>query len=565
MAAASTQPQQQQQQQQGCPATAATSTAAISKSAAVSPAASAGPSANNDDDATTLRAQAANEHDPDADAVHPLPMFRVMVLACALFCNTFMGTMLLPFLTFMVDDFHIAPKPENIGTYSGYLVSSFMIGQAIFSYPWGHWSDVWGRRPVLIAGLLLTGSSFLCFGFSISYWMALACRFVNGAVNGIVGVTMTYMSEITNEKNQGRGFAILGVSRAAGIIFGPIVGGFLCMPAKKYPWLFPEGGLFDRFPYVLPCMVGFSVAMTGGLVAILVLEETKPRISAATPSELESCSGNHSDDQGICIEDESDDGHGDEDDDRTPLLLSASAQPQLPATAATACPDQQAKPEPLLTLLKSPAVSISVLLYMILNSIYIQYDETFVLWSRMPPSRGGLGFISSDQGIAFTVAGICLFVYQLFVYAAVERRFGTLRTFQLGLLLSLPGFMMMPLAANVYNEQAPAFMWAIVGVAQMLRTVGGLQAFTCTFVMMSNSVATKSRGSLNGFGQMMGAVGRMIGPIIAGNMFSWSLQNHLGPPLDHRFNFVMLVAQQIGALCLSLWVPGSINSRHKDD
>ncbi|KAJ3077699.1 hypothetical protein HK102_005028, partial [Quaeritorhiza haematococci] len=48
-------------------------------------------------------------------------------------------------------------------------------------------------------------------------------RFTCGAVNGIVGVTKSYLSEITDETNQGKGFSLLGLNRALGLIAGPAV------------------------------------------------------------------------------------------------------------------------------------------------------------------------------------------------------------------------------------------------------------------------------------------------------------------------------------------------------
>ncbi|KAL2915005.1 hypothetical protein HK105_205549 [Polyrhizophydium stewartii] len=490
----------------------------------------------------------------------PLPVLKVLSLASALLCNTFMSTMLLPFLTFMVDDFDIAPRPEDIGKYSGYLVSSFMVGQLLFTYSWGYMSDKFGRRPIIIAGMLLTGTSFLTFGFSTSYWMAMVCRFVNGAVNGIVGVTMTCMSEITDETNQGSGFAILGTSRAAGIVLGPIVGGFLSQPAKKYPTLFPKDSLFDRFPYALPSVVGFLFAMSGGIMAIFVLQETRTfkkqeSVSPDIESSNERSSVSTCSDQvrsSCSAVDDSDSCDGDMETEQSPLLG---------PTSSNRVDDG---PESIWVLLKSPSVSLSILLYSVLNATYIQYDEVFALWSRLAPVDGGLGFQSEDQGITLTVGGACLFLYQLLIYSSVERRCGTLLTFRLGVLMTLPSFVLLPLATNFASTSRWA-MWGLVCAAQILRTSCGLQAFTSTFVMMSNSCTSRSRGSLNGFGQMLGALGRMVGPIVAGNLFSWSLQNGLSAPLDYHLMFVVLVIQQLATYAISLWVPVSINHRLRDD
>ena len=121
------------------------------------------------------------------EAMTPLPWAKLLVVSSMVFCNTFMMTSLMPFLTFLVDDLHVAPTEDDIGRYSGYLVSSFMMGQLLFSYIWGYLSDKFGRRPVMLFGLFFTGIFFLSFGFVTSYEAALIIRFATGSFNGIIG------------------------------------------------------------------------------------------------------------------------------------------------------------------------------------------------------------------------------------------------------------------------------------------------------------------------------------------------------------------------------------------
>lgn len=113
----------------------------------------------------------------------PLPFKKILILSLILFANAFMNTMLLPFIAFMVLDFRI-PELE-VGKYSGYLLSSFMLGQLLCSYLWGVLSDKVGRRPVLLAALSLSSIGCLSFGFSTNYKMAIIIRFLTGSFNGI--------------------------------------------------------------------------------------------------------------------------------------------------------------------------------------------------------------------------------------------------------------------------------------------------------------------------------------------------------------------------------------------
>ena len=138
----------------------------------------------------------------EANAITPLPWLKLLVVSSMVFCNTFMMTSLMPFLTFLVDDFHVAPTEDDIGRYSGYLVSSFMLGQLVFSYFWGLLSDRLGRRPVMLWGLFLTGIFFLSFGFTTTYEAALIIRFATGSFNGIIGMPVKKIVSFFLRSNQ---------------------------------------------------------------------------------------------------------------------------------------------------------------------------------------------------------------------------------------------------------------------------------------------------------------------------------------------------------------------------
>ena len=457
----------------------------------------------------------------------PLPWLKLLVASSMVFCNTFMMTTLMPFLTFLIDDLHVAPTPEDIGRYSGYLVSSFMLGQLLFSYYWGYLSDTHGRRPVMLFGLFATGISFLSFGFVQSYVAAIIIRFLTGSFNGIIGATKTYISEITDETNQARGFALFGVARGLGMVIGPIVGGFLCLPAEKYPWLFPKGSLFDLFPYLLPCVVGFIVAMAGTILGYFVLQETNQMVINRVRSSSEDIHPTESD------------------------ALLPENQIQLP------------QPKTMWEMFQSQKVVLSLLLYTLVSFIYIQFDELFALWSRLPFGEGGLEFDSSTMGKAYSIGGISLFFFQIFLFGPIERYLGTLRTFQTGLLFSLPSFLLLPLAGLVRENETA--VWVLIGMAQVLRACAGVQAFTAVFLMVSNSITTESRGSLNGIGQTLGSLGRMGGPIFAGVLFSWSLENGLAFPFDYHFLFLILAMIVFTTFLVSLFLSRDIDQRECDE
>jgi MFS family permease len=92
--------------------------------------------------------------------------------------------------------------------------------------PWGRLSDSWGRKPIVLCGLLGTVAATLVFGFSKSYIQALLARTSAGLLNGNVGVIRTMVAEMVVERaHQAKAFSVMPVVWSAGSILGPVLGG----------------------------------------------------------------------------------------------------------------------------------------------------------------------------------------------------------------------------------------------------------------------------------------------------------------------------------------------------
>ena len=107
---------------------------------------------------------------------------------------------ILPFVVFMCRDFGF--NEDQIGIYAGLLTATFALTQFISSYFWGWASDLYGRRKILLIGIVMSGIAILIFGASTTYLQAIIARSIAGIFNGNVGVVKAYVADITTKKNR---------------------------------------------------------------------------------------------------------------------------------------------------------------------------------------------------------------------------------------------------------------------------------------------------------------------------------------------------------------------------
>eukprot|EP00026_Physarum_polycephalum_P005450 Phypoly_transcript_05484.p1 GENE.Phypoly_transcript_05484~~Phypoly_transcript_05484.p1 ORF type:complete len:486 (+),score=49.07 Phypoly_transcript_05484:147-1604(+) len=206
----------------------------------------------------------------------PLPRRPIYIICAILFCEAFVSSMIFPFVNFMVADFHIAKSQEEVGYYSGYLASSFFLGQFASSYVWGYLSDKYGRRPILLIGVFGSMVSTSLFGISPSYGWAIAIRTFGGLMNSNFAIARSYIGDITDATNRVRGFSFVGLMWGAGAIFGPSTGGLLTNPGEHID-LSPDN-LLKRYPYILPSVVSGILSLISWFVALLFLKESNKAV-----------------------------------------------------------------------------------------------------------------------------------------------------------------------------------------------------------------------------------------------------------------------------------------------
>jgi len=84
------------------------------------------------------------------------------------------------------------------------------------------------------------------------------------------------VAELVPQKElQPMAFSVMPLVWSIGSVFGPILGGALASPAKRYPKLFGENEFLIRFPFALPNLVAavlFCIGVTTGVLFLRVRE-----------------------------------------------------------------------------------------------------------------------------------------------------------------------------------------------------------------------------------------------------------------------------------------------------
>lgn len=119
----------------------------------------------------------------------------------------------------------------------GFIIASFALGQFLFSPLAGDLSDTFGRKKLIIVGLVVFSASQLWFGLATHEWMLYAARFISGIGGAfLIPATMAFVADITSLEERGKGMGLLGASMSLGFMIGPAIGGFLAKVSLTFPF-----------------------------------------------------------------------------------------------------------------------------------------------------------------------------------------------------------------------------------------------------------------------------------------------------------------------------------------
>ncbi|PFH47258.1 hypothetical protein AMATHDRAFT_152581 [Amanita thiersii Skay4041] len=457
---------------------------------------------NQPDEETPLLPQQQAKKKPT-----PLPWFQLSILLCLHLASPFVSQVIYPFAPELIRSLGITNGDrKKVGFYVGMMQSIFYIAQALTMLHWSRISDRVGRKPIILAGLAGLSLSMYCFGLSTTFWGLVISRSLSGALNGNLSVIKSMMTELTDSTNIARAYTYIPIASSTGSTLGPIIGGSLSRPAEQFPILFGNNEFLKKYPYFLPCAVPATYAVVAWLVTFAFLKETVKH--------------------------------------PVPVLqyFGLRKQPETQTTERQNIPDDE-KPLPLRSLLTRKVI-LAAGNYASLSLIDIAYRAVQPVFFSTPIEDGGLSLSPLQIGKIMSTYGVLNGIFQICFFARIHDRWGSKKTFIVGVAAMLPVFGAFPVINYLARVNGYGLsVWIVVGL-QVLLSILVSMSYGAVFIFIAGASPNRaSLGATNGLSQTTVSVMRAIGPATANSLFSLSIdKGYMGGNLVYYVLMSIVVA-----------------------
>lgn len=103
---------------------------------------------------------------------------------------------------------------------AAYAGALFLCGPIV-----GSLSDTLGRRPVLIAALIMLSLDYVIMALADSFWLLLLGRTLAGLAGATYITATAYIADISKPEDKAKNFGLIGAAFGIGFVLGPAIGG----------------------------------------------------------------------------------------------------------------------------------------------------------------------------------------------------------------------------------------------------------------------------------------------------------------------------------------------------
>jgi DHA1 family multidrug resistance protein-like MFS transporter len=364
--------------------------------------------------------------------IHIMEVIKLKTYLSLLFAVMFLVMsgfgIIIPVLPFFAEN--VGATPPQLGL----LMAVYSFMQLLFAPVWGRMSDRYGRKPILLVGIMGLSLSFFLFAIAKTLSMLFVARIVGGMLSSATMPTaMAYVADVTTPEERGKGMGAIGAAVGLGFIFGPAI-----------------GGIFSKMNLHTPFFIAGFLSMITSLFVLFFLKESLSK------------------EMRMSIDKERD---------------------------------------PVWQTLKGSIVFLYILQLFISFSLS-GLEATFAYYAA---KRAGLH--STELGYIFMIMGLASAFIQGGLIGKLVRTFGEGKVIQGGIVVSAIGFALILLVKDFFTT---ALYLSIFGI-------GNGVIRPCLSSLITKH-ATSGQGSATGLLSSFDSLGRIVGPPIAGWLFTQMIQ-----------------------------------------
>ena len=126
------------------------------------------------------------------------------------------------------------PEATRIG---GWLAIVFALAHFFAGPILGNLGDRYGRRPVLLAAMLIFAIDYALMAFAPTIAWLFAGRLIAGVAGAVYGPANAVLADVTPPEKRGATFGLIGAAFGMGFILGPAIGGLLASLGTRAPFI----------------------------------------------------------------------------------------------------------------------------------------------------------------------------------------------------------------------------------------------------------------------------------------------------------------------------------------
>ncbi|NKJ08178.1 MFS transporter [Rhizobium sp. SG741] len=165
----------------------------------------------------------------DSNSLRPLPPRSLAALLLAMFAIAIalVYGFLLPILPSTIARIAGTSDPAILAQHTGVLTGTYTLALFLFAPLWGHFSDRYGRRPAIVAGLVGFALTLMLFAMAGNLSSLYLGRFLNGAFAASIAPAAYALVRDERDERQGADLGWQTASASLGQAAGSAAGGLL--------------------------------------------------------------------------------------------------------------------------------------------------------------------------------------------------------------------------------------------------------------------------------------------------------------------------------------------------